>query len=137
MKIDLKFAELHTALFMSSSGGQGVNMGLKLNTIGGLGHKDGVSLTYDRVEKELHVRYKGELAIIPSTNVASMTPKDPNVLGDTPTSAPATPAVKAVEPVKEAKTAPTTATKKVTAQVSSPQGHVFEGPGAGKNGQEK
>ena len=129
----LKFAELHSPLFMSATGGKGINMGSKLNSTGGLGHKVGISLFYDRLNKELHVWYQGEVAIIPSTNVASMTPIDPSDVSTAPELAipvpqPVASPVLATQPIP---------TKKVSAQVSSPQDHVFQGPGAGKNGSTK
>ena len=137
MKIELVFAELHTALFLA-----GTNLGLKLNkTHTGLGQRTGLHLIYDREEKELLVYWNKSLAIVPSTNVASMTPANPEVLGDLPAELDVKP-VMAITPrpnqtLKEvATTVNTTKTKsgKTNAQVSTPTGHVFEGPGAGLTG---
>src|ERR1017187_6539760 len=72
MLIPLSFAELHNPLFVA-----GTNMQLKLDPI----KRTGLVLVYDRTEKELLVTYNGTLAIVPCSNVASMTPTDPNVLG--------------------------------------------------------
>jgi hypothetical protein len=62
MKINLSFVELHNPLFLN-----GKNHKQKL-------HDHEVSLIYDTKEKELYVNYLGSVAIIPSNNVASMTP---------------------------------------------------------------
>ncbi len=64
MKIDLKFAELHNALFLA-----GKNFGLKLDPT----KLTGLKLEYDRAEKELLVYWADEVGIIPSSNVACMT----------------------------------------------------------------
>lgn len=61
--LDIKYAELHTALFL-----KGTNLGLKLNPH----HRGGLILKYDREARELLVSFNGETAIIPTTNVASM-----------------------------------------------------------------
>ncbi len=66
MKIDLKFVELHTPLFLA-----GTNHGVKLP-------KSGCStkLTYDLEKNQLYVIYQNELAIIPHGNIATLNPKD-------------------------------------------------------------
>jgi hypothetical protein len=106
-KIDLAFAELHTPLFLSN-----INFGIKLYNKQAKGELD---LVYDRDEKELLVTCKGVLAIVPTPNVVSMTPKTKKI---------------------EMELAPAMAnqhkTEKVplNAQVSTPQDHVFaKGPG--------
>jgi hypothetical protein len=103
MKLELEFAELHTPLFLG-----GKNFGLKLHSV-----KPGdPELIYDQSEKELHVTHNKKMAIIPISNVVSMTPSQgPRI-----------------EPVKKEFTAP----KKIKAQVSTPMDHVFAGEGAGK-----
>jgi hypothetical protein len=133
MKIELSFAELHTALFLA-----GTNLGLKLNkTHTGLGQRQGLYLLYDRENKELLVYWNKSLAIVPSTNVASMTPVDPEVLGTYPVQDEVKP-VKAITPrpnqtIKEVDATVNNTVKKsgkVNAQVSTPTSHVFmEGPG--------
>lgn len=109
MKIELKFAELQTPLFLS-----GTNHGLKIDNV-----KRSVRLVYDRAEKELHVLHAGEVAIIPTTNVVSMTPVNSNELGYT-----------AVEK-KAAPQAPSTnkTNGKVKAQVSDPVRDAVYGKG--------
>lgn len=102
MKISLCFAELHNALFLN-----GTNLNLKLD----IKNRPELSLTYDREEKELLVVYKGVLAIVPSSNVSSMTPIDPSILGVSLSS----PQPKPVIPFKG----------KGKAQVSTPHDHVF------------
>lgn len=98
--IKLEFCELHGPLFLA-----GKNHGIKLF------NKAGVVLEYDRGQKELYVYYNGKTAIIPSSNIASMTPADPST-----------------KPQAEAPAQPPRG--KVQAQVSSPMNHVFaEGPG--------
>lgn len=108
MLIPLDFAELHNALFLNGS-----NLQMKLDPK----NKQGLILVYDRTEKELIVTYNGKIAIIPSSNVSSMTPSDPNVLGQVKTaSMPQPKAYTHKGPIK--------------AQVSSPIDHVFaQGPG--------
>lgn len=71
MKIELVFAELHTPLFF-----HGVNHGLKLDVT-----RRPMKLIYDRSEKELIMFFNKKTAIIPTNNVASMTPKDADALG--------------------------------------------------------
>jgi hypothetical protein len=76
MLIDIDFAELHTALFLN-----GTNLQMKLYTEGArkdnkgttIHGRAGLTLRYDRAEKELLVTFNGVTAIIPSSNVASMT----------------------------------------------------------------
>ncbi len=111
MKIKLSFCELHNPLFLG-----GTNLDLKLS----VNHSKGViSLTYDREAKEVHVRYNNKLAIIPTSNVASMTPADPKVLDDEEE----TPELKPEPPIRHGK---------FKAQVSTPQQHVTEGLGSGR-----
>lgn len=66
MKIDLKFAELHTPLFHA-----GTNLGQKLDI-----KKRPIKLIYDRTEKELIIFFNNEVTILPHGNVAAMTPID-------------------------------------------------------------
>ncbi len=116
-KINLTYAELHTALFLS-----GTNLGLRLNVAPSTpghnrpGYRAGLTLIYDRDEKELLVTFNGETAIIPTTNVVSM--------------------VAGIVEEKKIEN-PLVPQGKVEAQASSPMGHVFAGPGAGKTGKDK
>jgi len=107
--IKIKWAELHTPLFLADA-----NLGQKLDP-----HKrPALKMEYNRPERELLVTYthgtKTETAIIPTTNVVCMIEGE---IAQRPQ----------VEPVK-----PITA--KITAQVETPQSHVFAGVGAGKTG---
>lgn len=112
-EVELEFAELHAPLFLG-----GKNHQLKLTA----GAKTGIRLVYDRGEKELLVYWtspngKAHLAIVPASTVLSMWPKTL----DEPIP------IKPKPPKVERPTA------RATAQVSSPTGHVFEGPGKGKS----
>ncbi len=106
--IDIKFAELHTQLFLSKK-----NLGTKLDRERHGMHA--LKLSYDRAEKELLVSWGGETAIVPTTNVVSM-------IEGTPISH-----LNAVPAPKE----------KIEAQVHTPQSHVFAGDGHGKTGKDK
>lgn len=110
MKIDLEFAELHNPLFLA-----GTNLQMKLDPA----KRQGLVLVYDRAEKELLVYYNNKVAIIPSSNVSSMTPVNSAILG----AAVAVPAPVAAKPVHKGK---------INAQVSTPMDHVFGGEGEGK-----
>ncbi len=116
MRIDLKFAELHSPLFLA-----GTNLQLKLDPT----KRTGLKLVYDRAEKELLVTWNGETAIVPTTNVSSMTP------ADEPKKAP----VLMTKP--ETKHPDPDMARPRTAQVNTPQSHVHAGPGHGDTGQEK
>lgn len=100
--IKVRFAELHAPLFHG-----GKNHGLKLTS------KDGLSLEYDKKEKELLVTYKNVVAHIPSTSVHSYekaSAKEEELVFVPP------------KPVIQGK---------VKAQVSGPHDHVFQGEGKG------
>jgi hypothetical protein len=72
-------------------------------------------MVYDRDEKELLVSYNGKTAILPSTSVLSMVEQTaPRLVTKAP--APVVP---------------------FEAQVSTPQSHVFAGPGGGTTGQDE
>lgn len=102
MKIELKFAELHTPLFL-----KGKNHQMKLYS--GEKHPE-TRLFYEREEKELHVYFHDEVAIVPCSNVASMQP----------TITPELPKI-------ELKAAPPPVVKgPIKAQVSTPHDHVFK-----------
>lgn len=118
MKIDLKFAELHAPLFLA-----GKNFGLKLEP--GSHKHTGMVLVYDRAEKELLVTWMGEEAIVPVSNVATMTVKERTAIRS--------------EPLADMARQPHSANalSKATAQVHTPQSHVHAGPGHGDTGQEK
>lgn len=61
MKLKLTFCELHTPLFMA-----GKNFGTKLDPT----KLPGLTLTYDRSEKEVIVEYNRQVGIVPTSNVA-------------------------------------------------------------------
>lgn len=111
MLIQLDFAELHNPLFLN-----GTNLQMKLDPK----NKQGLSLTYDRTEKELIVTYNGKIAIVPASNVSSMTPTDPLVLGPLKVAAPA-PQLK-----------PISTGKPVKAQVQDPTRDAVFSNGPGK-----
>ena len=103
MPTPVKWAETHTALFVA-----GTNLGLK--------HcpkkRVGLILAFDRDFKELLVTWNGETAHVPEANVSLWIEADP--VAKLVTEQPAPPK------------------GKVTAQVATPQDHVFSGPGGGK-----
>ncbi len=114
MKIEMKLVQLHTNLFLSST-----NLLDKLDI-----KRAGLKLVYDSDEKELIVYFNAEMAIIPMSNVASMTPVNcvPYGMEEKPKE------VKALGGNIHAHNS--------KAQVSSPTDHVFaEGPG--KTGKSK
>jgi hypothetical protein len=110
MKINLEFAELHTPLFLG-----GKNFGNKLNA----NSRTAITLIYDQTEKELWVAYAGKGAIIPTSNVVSMTPGTPDnqtvSIGDR-------------KQEQVGKTGKFNANPSAKAQVSSPTHHVFDEP---------
>lgn len=116
MKLTLEFAELHTPLFLG-----GKNHGLKL-----MSKKVGDPLlVHDDKKDKLYVLHGGFLAIIPVSNVVSMTPKEPgDLIGELV-------AIEAEPVAPQVQTKPTGTHQKVqSAQVSTPTSHVFgEGPG--------
>jgi hypothetical protein len=63
MKYPIKFAELHSPLFLG-----GTNLQLKLDPA----RRTGIQMVYDQIEKELLVTWNNETAIVPTSNVASM-----------------------------------------------------------------
>lgn len=67
MKIDLEFAELCVPLFL---GGKNFSTKLTAST------QTLITLIYCRDEKELWVTYNDKTAIIPTSNVVSMTPRN-------------------------------------------------------------
>ena len=116
MKHELKFAELQTPLFM-----EGVNHGVKLNPA-----NKGIKLYWDDEMDKLMVVFKNKVSFQPMANVASFTPADNSPLHAFALS----PEVQSLKfPVAQA--APAQVTKKPgrpSAQVSTPQSHVFEQP---------
>lgn len=135
MKIELEFAELHNPLFLN-----GTNLGMKLTPA----LKGGLKIAYDRTEKELLVQFNGKTAIVPVSNVSSMTPvakaaqapvEQPKSIQQ-PTSIEQEMDFKAsverqkMEAMKLKQAAPLKAMPTKSAQVGGPADHVFkEGPG--------
>lgn len=107
-QLQLKFAELHNALFLG-----GKNFGLKLDPsmLGGL------TLLYDRAEKELLVHWGEYIGIVPSSNIACM------VIGEVKEKP-----LNQMHPIVAGM---------ISAQVETPQGHVHAGLGHGKTGKSK
>lgn len=136
MKIELEFAELHNPLFL---GGRNLQMKLDPSRLSGL------TLCYDRDEKELLVGWGNKLAIVPSSNVASMVPKDwrtdDPIAKEAPIKTDPVPAQVKPDPKKEAANlvrgmtankqgVPLKAIPNKSAQVGGPSDHVFsDGPG--------
>jgi hypothetical protein len=106
-RVELSYAELHSPLFLG-----GKNHNMKLGDLHGK-----QKLVYDRAEKELLVSWDGHEAIVPLTNVACMWPR------------------KEAKPIPIEKALPQQAHSRPTAQVETPQSHVFAGPGKGQTGQ--
>lgn len=104
--IELKFAEVHSPLFIA-----GRNLGLKLDPM--FGKTVGCHLEYHREFGEVHIAIDGEKGIIPVTNVICMVPGTPKAR---------------IAPVHHAMVANISQ----TAQVETPFGHVHAGPGKGK-----
>jgi hypothetical protein len=65
--INIKYAHLHAPLFHA-----GINCGDKLDPT----KRAGLTLVYDRDEKELHVTLGKITTILPHTSVFSMVPED-------------------------------------------------------------
>ena len=99
---EIKYAELHTPIFLA-----GTNLGQKLDP-----HKrTGLVINFDEDKKRLIVGWNNEEAHVPEANCSMW------VEGK-------------VQQRSGAATAPVK--PKITAQVDSPQSHVFAGPGSGK-----
>lgn len=121
--LKLRFAEIHAPLFLM--GDKGTNLGTKLDPA----KRKGLTLEYDREEKELLVTFDNMEAIIPVTNVATMIPETK----ETKKVAAKAEAAAKLDLATQAERATRPA---VNAQVSGPQMHVHAGPGAGQTGQD-
>ena len=112
-KIDLTFVHLHNPLFLA-----GTNFGEKLDPSSSKGK--GLKLTYDRAEKELVVEYKNQVALIPTSNIATMTVTNPADIGITLPGKP--------EPKRATHTPhPSKANISKTAQVADPVRDIVQG----------
>lgn len=112
MKIKIRFAELHTPLFLA-----GTNLTAKLDTVNN--NRREIFLQYDTEMAKLHVVFNEHLCLIPDGNIASMTVDDPTAL------------LYAFGPTKkpEVKLSATPPKGKVKAQVSHPvEDLVYGGP---------
>lgn len=141
MIISLKSATLHVGVFAGGS-----NLQTKLE----VAHRTGLILEYDQEQRELLVEYKDERIIVPIENVVFMVPisstvkpvpqvveksdvsatqKEPGVVTPVPVHVGA---VAQGEPVRVIGPGFVGHTTNATAQVSTPQDHVFDKPGRGK-----
>ena len=66
---ELKFCEVHTALFLA-----GTNLGLKLDPT----RRSGLKLWSDEAKKRVYIEWNGETGWTPETNVAIAIPGMPN-----------------------------------------------------------
>lgn len=103
--IQLKFAELHSPLFLA-----GTNLGMKLDPA----KRSGLVLKYIREYGELHVIWQQELSIVPKTNVTNMVPGE------------CKPHIQQISHAQGATIS--------HAQVETPMSHVHAGFGHGKTG---
>lgn len=109
--IPVQYATLMKPLFL-----RGKNFGEKLSKT------NDTALDYDMTRKELYVSYNGRVSVIPSTGVANFEPVNPGDVGYQG---------EQHKPVKTHVSHPAIADIG-QAQVSTPTGYVFEGPGKGK-----
>ncbi len=110
----IRFAELHAPLFSRTEGqhGQGINLGMKLDPH----NRQGLELAFDEQTRHLYVTLGGVTSRVPETNIVAMIEASA-----------AAPKLAAAEIQK-------TAVNPMTAQVETPQSHVFAGEGKGKTG---
>lgn len=71
-RLDVDFAELHNPLFLA-----GTNLGLKLD----MHKRQGVRLEFCRNSRFLLVHFNNKVAMIPESNISSMTPKNVEDVG--------------------------------------------------------
>lgn len=103
---DVRFLETHGEIFLG-----GKNMGKKHSPK----RLTGLSLQWDEVKRRCEMKWNGELGYILEGNVAYWVPEIGPKVGI---------------PTNEHRTESVEGRKR--AQVSTPMGHVFEGPGKGK-----
>lgn len=121
MRKPVEYAHLHAPHFHLS----GINLGDKLDAR--MKGRQGLLLQWDTEDKELLVIYQGRVEHVPETNVKSYA-----VLGEKPSTERESPIEK---PQPQAPDKNMARPPRVSAQVSTPQSHVFAGPGAGDTGQ--
>jgi hypothetical protein len=102
MKINISQLQLHTPLFLGRT-----NLGDKLKT----SERAGLAISYNEGDQFVKIQFNGENGLIPLSSVAAIIPET-NVIA----------MPKKTGAIKQP----------VNAQVSSPTGHVFEGPGKGQ-----
>ena len=128
-QIEIDFAELHAPLFLG-----GKNHQLKLTA----GARSELRLVYDRAHKELLVFWHGPKGvvegIVPIGTVLSMIPKKAEVIEIKAAPAAASPKLSEAMGEKTIDRATKMEAGRFTAQVSTPQDHVFKGVGQGKTG---
>jgi hypothetical protein len=78
--IKVKFAEMHNPIFVN-----GINLGMKLDPR----HRKGLSLEYDRLDKELFITVNGVTTVAPSSSVAHYTPANETEVVEPPMPVPA------------------------------------------------
>jgi hypothetical protein len=120
MKIELKFAELQTPLFL-----EGTNHQTKLPK------HTGTTLTWDVDRDKLFVTFKGKTAVVPMPNVASMTPANPAELWTKEEISQIM--TKPVSQLQSIVSNPAPTRGRPKAQVSTPMGNLTE-PGQGQTG---
>ncbi len=114
MKTEIEWAELHAPLFLA-----GTNLGQKLDP----NKRTVLKMVYDEVKRHLYVSYNNKTARIPETSVLSMVEVQ-------------APKLTMVEFAEKKIEESARAQGFAEAQVSTPQSHVFAGPGGGQTGQE-
>src|SRR4051812_28251391 len=106
MRFEAKYVTLHTPLFLA-----GTNLSDKLD----INKRTDIKLVYDSEDKELYVIYNQQIALVLSSNIASIIPKDVSSFGfDVSTPA-------------QLNTPVPAPSKPIKAQASTPQDHVFAG----------
>lgn len=111
-RIPLKYIQTHNPLFLA-----GTNFGTKID----LNRRSDATLIYDREFGEVHLFFKGEMAIIPLSGISDMWPKTMQDFMIESVHVVEAPTIQEVPQLR----------KPVKAQVSTPTDHVFA-QGAGK-----
>lgn len=118
-KVELIYAELHNPLFIG-----GTSFGMKLYPKQAKGE---LKMLYDREHKELLITFKNHESIVPSSNIASMTPSATSLKEQI------TQKVENTDGPHKAKPGPKPKISSAAgSQASTPHDHVFAGLGAGK-----
>lgn len=107
--IPVKIAMLHSPLFLA---GKSFPASLDPTKVSGL------KIEYDDKHDKIFVTFNGQRAVMPTTSTAYWIEGEP--------------VRQSIDPYRQAANAPVIR-QPVSAQVESPQSHVFDGPGAGKS----